>query len=261
MHRPLAVPSLKEPTLKADPFAQLKLLDVQELDARADQLRHRRGHLPEIAEIAELQQQRVALDNRVRDARILVDDLTVEQTKVDADVEQVKARRTRDRDRMDQGLVTNPKDLERMQHELVSLERRISTLEDEELEVMERLEAAQQELDRATTELAEVDARLAEKTAARDEKDAALAAELAEVTAERGPTAEGLPDDLVALYDRLRAQKGGVGAAALRARACGGCQLTLDNAELAVIRSAPTDEVIRCEECQRILVRTSESGL
>jgi predicted nucleic acid-binding Zn-ribbon protein len=65
----------------------------------------------------------------------------------------------------------------------------------------------------------------------------------------------------MALYDRLRNSKGGVGAAALRARECGGCRLSLDNAELAVIRKAPSDEVIRCEECQRILVRTSESGL
>jgi predicted nucleic acid-binding Zn-ribbon protein len=261
VHRPLAVPSLKEPTLKADPSAQLKLLDVQELDARADQLRHQRTHLPELAEIAELKQQRAALDDRVRDARILVDDLTVEQTKVDADVEQVKARRTRDRDRMDQGLITNPKDLERMQQELVSLERRITTLEDEELEVMERLEAAQMELDRATSELAETDVRLAGLASARDQKLAAIDEELASVAAERVPTAEGLPADLVALYDRLREQKGGVGAAALRARACGGCQLTVDNAEIAVIRAAADDEVIRCEECQRILVRTPESGL
>ena len=72
----------------------------------------------------------------------MVDDLIVEQKKIDSDVEQVKARRTRDRDRMDRGLVNNPKDLERMQHELVSLERRITSLEDEELEVMERVEEA-----------------------------------------------------------------------------------------------------------------------
>lgn len=261
MHRPLAVPSLKEPTLKSDPSAQLALLDVQELDSRADQLRHQRSHLPELAEISALQQQRAALDDRVRDARILVDDLTAEQAKVDADVEQVKARRTRDRDRMDQGLITNPKDLERMQQELVSLERRITTLEDEELEVMERLEAAQMELDRATAELAETDHRLAELSGSRDNKLAALDEELASVTAERTPAADGLPSDLLALYDRLRAQKGGIGAAALRARECGGCRLTLDNAEIAVIRAAAPDEVIRCEECQRILVRTPESGL
>jgi uncharacterized protein len=78
---------------------------------------------------------------------------------------------------------------------------------------------------------------------------------------ERRQTAEGLPEDLMALYARLRAQKGGVGAAALRARRCGGCSLELNAADLAVIAKAPSNEVIRCEECDRILVRTSESGI
>ena len=162
---------------------------------------------------------------------------------------------------MDRGLVTNPKDLERMQRELESLERRIGTLEDEELEVMARLEDAQRDLDELTARVTEADRRLEELAAARDEKVAAIDADLASVSAERAPAAEGLPDDLVALYDRLRAQKGGIGAAELRARQCGGCRLTLDQAELSRIRGLPSDEVVRCEECQRILVRTAESGL
>ena len=191
----------------------------------------------------------------------MVEDLTVEQKKIDSDVEQVKARRVRDRDRMDQGLISNPKDLERMQHELVSLERRITTLEDEELEVMERLEEAQQALDSLLAQVRAADERLEELAGSRDRQLAEIDKELSEVEAERGPTVSDIPAELLTLYDRLRQQKGGVGAAALRARQCGGCRLSLDNAELAVIRKAPSDEVIRCEECQRILVRTAESGL
>ncbi len=234
---------------------------MQALDARADLLRHQRASLPELAEIAALQASRTELDNRARDARIAVDDLTVEQEKVDTDVEAVKTRRRRDRDRMDQGLVTNPKDLERMQHELESLERRISSLEDEELEVMARLEDAQRDLDALSVQVAEADQRLGELAAARDERLAAIDAELTTVLAERAPAVADVPADLLALYDRLREQKGGVGAAELRQRRCTGCQLGIDNAELAVIKAAPADEVIRCEECQRILVRTPESGL
>jgi predicted nucleic acid-binding Zn-ribbon protein len=234
---------------------------VQELDSRADQLRHRRTNLPELAEIAQLQQTRAELDGQSRDAQIVVDDLTVEQKKIDSDVEHVKARRVRDRDRMDQGLVSNPKDLERMQHELVSLERRITSLEDEELEVMQRLEDAQRDLDSLLEQVRSTDERLVSLGESRDRQLAEIDKELAELDADRGPTVADIPDDLLALYDRLRQHKGGVGAAPLRARQCGGCRLSLDNAELAVIRKAPSDEVIRCEECQRILVRTSESGL
>ena len=134
--------------MKADPDAQLKLLDLQKLDAAADQLRHQRATLPRTPRSPRSTGRRADVLGRSRDQQIVVDDLTAAQEKADADVEQVKARRKRDQDRMDQGLITNPKDLERMQHELESLERRISTLEDEELEVMEDLEDAQTRLAR-----------------------------------------------------------------------------------------------------------------
>ena len=234
---------------------------MQELDSRADQLRHQRANLPEIAEIATLQGKRTDVENLARDARIVVDDLTTEQQKVDADVEAVRSRRTRDRDRMDQGLVTNPKDLERMQHELESLERRISSLEDDELEVMEKLEEAQAELAKLEGMVAEADEQIATLSTTRDEKLAGLDEDLAKVGAQRGPAVDGLPADLLALYDRLREQKGGIGAAELHARQCGGCRLGIDASELARIRGLAEDEVVRCEECQRILVRTAESGL
>jgi predicted nucleic acid-binding Zn-ribbon protein len=258
---PRSAESHRRRALKADPAAQLALLDLQELDSRADQLRHQRTNLPELAEISALTATRAELDGRRRDAQITADDLTAEQAKVDADVEQVKARRKRDQDRMDQGLITSPKDLERMQGELGSLQRRITSLEDEELEVMARLEDAQKELDSLTAQVAAADDRLAALTRARDEKIQRLDAELQDIAADRGPAATALPEDLLALYDRLRASKGGVGVGALRARECGGCRLSLDPAELASIRAAAPDEVIRHEECQRILVRTPESGL
>jgi predicted nucleic acid-binding Zn-ribbon protein len=240
---------------------QVRLLDLQDLDSRADQLRHQRRTLPEHARLAELTEARDRIDGQARDARIAVDDLTAEQNKVEADVEQVKARRARDQQRLDQGLVSNPKDIQRMQQEMVSLERRITSLEDEEIEVMERLEDAQVTLDKLTGELTGTAAQITEVTAARDGRLAEIDRALAEIEAQRGPVAAELPDDLVSLYDRLRESKGGVGAALLRARRCGGCMLDLDNAELATIRAAAPDDVIRCEECSRILVRTAESGL
>ena len=251
----------EETTLKADPFAQLKLLDVQELDSKIDQLKHRLANLPETQELRALAAERSDVDGKSRDAAIAVDDLTREQKKADADVEQVKARRVRDQDRMDRGLVSNPKDLEHMQQELVSLARRIAELEDVELEVMERLEGAQSEQARLTARLGEIDARAEELTASRDAKAGDVTAELGTTTESRKVTASGVPEDLLTLYERIRTQKGGVGAAPLRARRCGGCSLDLTAADLGRIAKAPSDEVIRCEECQRILVRTSESGI
>ena len=247
--------------MKADPSAQVRLLDLQDLDSRADQLRHRRRTLPEHARLTELAANRSRIEGQAQDARIAVDDLTAEQAKVDADVEQVKTRRERDQQRIDQGLVSNPKDIQRMQQEMVSLERRITSLEDDEIEVMERLEEAQRTLDNLTGELTDTEKRIDEVTASRDSKLAEIDQTLDELREQRQPVAAEIPEDLLSLYDRLRESKGGVGAALLRAKSCGGCMLDIDNAELATIRAAADDDVIRCEECSRILVRTSESGI
>jgi predicted nucleic acid-binding Zn-ribbon protein len=234
---------------------------VQELDSRLDKLRHQLATLSEHAQLASLAAQRAELDQTAKERMVEVDDLTREQRKADADVEQVKARRKRDQDRLDQGLVSNPKDLEHLSSELVSLNRRITELEDIELEVMERLETAQSDVTSLQGRLAALDEQGATLVKNRDEKAAALQQESASVTAERGTTASGVPADLLALYDRLRESKGGVAAAALRQHRCGGCGLELSPADLATIKSKPVDEVVRCEECSRILVRTSESGL
>lgn len=238
----------------------MKLLDVCELDSRALQLRHRRAHLPQAAVVAELQASKKTTDDAVRDARVIRDDLERVQKKADADVEAVKTRRRRDQERMDSGAISSAKDLERMQHELATLDRRISVLEDEELEVMEKLEEAQANVTRLEAELAEIAEKLAVAVDSVDVETSKIDGELAGVAEERTPALEGIPDDLLALYSRL-SEKMGVGAAELRARRCGGCNLQLDPAEISRIRGLAADEVVRCEECSRILVRTAESGL
>jgi uncharacterized protein len=246
--------------VKADPFAQLKLLDIQEIDSRILQLRHRLANLAETAEIEKLQAGRKQLDDQARDARITRDDLLAAQKKAESDVEAVRTRRDREQQRVDQGAVTHAKDLERLQAEIANITRRIGVLEDEELEVMERLEAATVTVDEREKQLADLDAQLHQLTTARAQRASGLEEELAQVSAERGPAVEGMPADLMALYDRIREQKGS-GAAELRRRECGGCMLTLDAAEIIAIRGTPSDQVVRHEECGRILIRTSESGL
>lgn len=247
--------------MKADPAAQERLLEVADLDSRIDALDHRLRTLAERVVERDARAKARTLHDQQRDLDVIVSDLQAAQEKADADVEQVKARRERDRSRMEAGQIADPKALERMQHEMVSLERRIATLEDEEIEVMEQLEAATADRDevaarhRHATE--EADAAAAE--AERIEAD--LGGQRQALHAHRQDIAAALPEDLMALYDRLRASKGGAGAALLQRRECGGCRLTLDAAELSQIAKAPLDEVIRCEECQRILVRTAESGL
>lgn len=254
-------PSTEEHTLKADPFAQLKLLDLQVVDSGLDQLGHRLKNLPEHAALTALAERRTDVATRLGKAETEVADLEREQRKADADVEQVRTRRTRNQERIDSGAVSDPKQLQAMQHEILALDKRISDLEDEDLAVMERLEAAQAERDALTAELAEIEKSGNEQLASRDAAAGEIGEKQQAARAEREALAAEIPTDLLALYERLRGQLGGVGVGTLQQKRCGGCQLDVGAADLARIAAAPSDEVLRCEECNRILVRTPESGL
>jgi predicted nucleic acid-binding Zn-ribbon protein len=251
----------EEYPLKADPFAQLKLLDLQQVDASLDQMAHRLQTLPELATLAQLAERRTDLTDRYGRLKTETDDLSRAQRKADADVEQVRDRRTRNRARIDGGLISDPKQLQAMQHEVQTLDRRISDLEDSELEVMERLEEAQSGLESLGKELVQIESDIAELSRRRDTAVAEIATRQQEALAERDLIAGEIPDGLLALYEKLRSQLGGVGVGALQHRRCGGCQLNVGAADLARMATAPSDEVLRCEECNRILVRTAESGI
>ena len=245
--------------MKATPEMQARLLDLQELDTRLSQLDHQARTLPELTDIARLEASEADLRAEVVRAETQVSDLEREVAKAEAAVQQVRDRAARDEARLAAGTGT-AKDLQGLQHELESLGRRQSVLEDEELEVMERVEAAQRVAATAVVARDERAVRLAELRAARDEKAAAIRAEREEVASGRPAVVADVSAELLALYDRLRAHSG-TGAAPLLQRRCGGCRLELNVVDLGRFRSAADDEVLRCEECGRILVRTPESGL
>jgi uncharacterized protein len=246
--------------MKADPDAQRRLLDLQAIDTALAQLAHRRAHLPEHAEIDKLAREVSTLeDERVR-AQVGVDDLDRDIARLERDIDQVRARKDKDQARLDAG--TGPaRELEALQHELGTLSRRQTELEDAELELMEQRE-------QAVAVLNEIEARLGAARQSRDETEDRRTATLADMTkdeefrkAGRAPLVADLPADLVALYEKVRESGGGIGAALLRGGRCGGCRLELSGSELSRVRSSPPDEVFRCDECRRILVRTAESGL
>ena len=246
--------------MKADPDAQRRLLELQAIDTALAQLAHRRRTLPEHAELDKLAREIAALDDERIRAQVAVDDLDRDIARMEKDVDQVQARKQRDQTRLDAG--TGPaKELEALQHELGSLARRQSELEDAELELMEQRETADATLTEAQNRLAAARTRRDVVETARDEALRQMAQDEEFRSAGRRPLVADLPADLIALYDRIREGSGGVGAALLRAGRCEGCRLELSGVERAAVRAAAPDEVVRCEECRRILVRTAESGL
>jgi predicted nucleic acid-binding Zn-ribbon protein len=236
------------------------LLDLQDLDLQLDQVAHKRKSLPELAALADLAKEKSVVDGELVSADTEVSDLQREQKKADADVEQVRLRRTRNQQRLDSGQISSPKDLESLQHELGSLDRRISDLEDAELEVMERLESAEVTQADLRARAEAFAGRQAELESARDNAFKELDEQRAALGDQRSTVSAELPADLVATYEKLRERNGGIGAAPLVGKRCMGCRMELNPSDLGRIKAAPPDAVLRCEECGRILVRTAETN-
>jgi predicted nucleic acid-binding Zn-ribbon protein len=244
--------------VKAAPEAQRRLLDLQAIDTALAQLAHRRKNLPELAEIAAVAREISALeDERVR-AQVAVDDLDRDISRFEKDIDQVRQRKTKDQQQLDAG--GSLKQVEGLQHELATLNRRQSELEDAELDLMEQRESAVAALADVQNRLAAAGERRVDAERRRDETSAEIIKEQEFKAASRGPLANDLPADLVTLYDKIRTETG-MGAALVYAGRCGACRIELYGADLNRVKAAPADDVVRCEECRRIMVRTTESGL
>jgi len=247
--------------MKADPQTQLRLLDLQALDTALDRLAARRRTLPELATIAERDQTLESLETDIVRIRTEIGDIGRVQRRLENEIELVRGRAERDQARLDSGQVSNPRELENLQSELASLARRQGVLEDEALEKMEAVEELENRLAKLVEEKERVAADRQAAVQRRDRLFAEIDLEAAGRRAERDALVSTLPEPLVALYERIRSSSGGVGAAALLRRRCEGCHLELSGGDLRAVAAAPADEVVRCEECRRILVRTPESGL
>lgn len=256
-----AVTSAEETTIRADRGAQLRLLDLQQIDTALAQLQHRRSTLPEHAELSRRTAERRALAADLVAADTAVADLELEQAGAESELEPVRLRLARNQQRIADGTVADPKALGSLVDEVEHLRRRIAHLEDAELEVMEQLEGAQADREKLRAEAAQRDEELATLVAKRDAQLSELDADVAERRREREALAPEIPADLLGLYAKIGSTRGGVGAAELRQRRCTGCQLEINAAELRQFAAAAEDEVLRCEECGRILIRTAHSGL
>jgi uncharacterized protein len=246
--------------VKASPQTQLRLLELADLDTELARLDHRRRGLPEVAELARLE----ARTSELKDALVVTEtdlgDLAREQARAERDVEQVRARIEKDRTRLDAGQVSAARELASLQSEIENLHRRQGALEEVVLELMERQETLESQQAELTTSRESIGGEMAEIAARRDVVFAEIDEQAVKASDRRDSVAAEVPADLLALYDQIRKTKD-VGAAMLRAGRCEGCHLNVDAADLKVIRSSAPDDVVRCDECRRILIRTPESGL
>lgn len=229
-----------------------RLLELQDLDLSIDRLLSRRAQLEAGTEAAERRKHMEEVEGRVGDLRLEVDAVAREQGRLEAEAGSLEAKIAAEERRMYDGSVANPKELEALQHEVTNLRQRKERVEDEVLARMERREEMESRLPSVEAELAEARTRLGEVESASERELGEIVGALEARRAERDGVAAALDDELLELYEDLRAQKKGVGAAALRDGVCQGCHQKLSARELDRIKRA--EGMRRCEYCRRILI-------
>ncbi|HYH27930.1 MAG TPA: C4-type zinc ribbon domain-containing protein [Actinomycetota bacterium] len=229
-----------------------RILELQDLDLVVDRLEHRREELESGEELRAARTRATEAEDRVGEVRLALDAARREQERLEAETGTLDLKIGAEEKRLYDGSVANPKELESIQHEIAALRHRKSRLEDETLVHMEEREGHQSRLPALETELEEARKRVAEIGGSSAEELDRIATQLEQRRAARAELTPAFDPELLELYEDLRAQKKGVGAAALVDGVCGGCRQQLSPLELQKVKR--TEGVRRCEYCRRILV-------
>jgi uncharacterized protein len=239
--------------MKAAVDQQRSLAEVVEIDAEMARMVHRRSHLPELQRYDEVQGEQIAANDRVAALELALEDLQAQVKRFETEIDAVRQREDRDRSLLQSG-TPDAKQLSDLQHELETLQRRQTSLEDSLLEVMEQGEELQRQQSRELTAIDDLQAELASVKQSRDRALAEIDTASEDHAHRRAQLMAGLDSGLVELYERQRSSAG-VGAGLLQGKRCGACRIELDRGELARISAAADDDVLRCPECRAILLR------
>jgi len=232
------------------------LLEVQSLDTIADQLQHRRAHMPERAELADRHAKLSDLEARAAEVQRERDAIAASEKRLEDEIAMVTEKAKQEDRRLYSGSVTVPRELTALQEEIASLQRRQRQLEDQELELMEQAEPLDAKLAELATSRDALDADAVSLSAAIAEAEAEIDGELADVVAKRAAAVDSIPSELLKEYQALRGALGGIGVARLTGNRCEGCHLTLSAVDVDRIRHEPDDALVHCTECSRLLVRS-----
>ena len=240
--------------MKAAPSDQHQILDIQRMDFAITTLGNKMAALPEIAELLSTTQRLAVVRDLAIAAETQISDIKRELLRSEADVEQVAVRLERDEERLADGS-TSPKELEKLQHEVATLSVRRSELEEVELEIMLRIDSIKERLEELRAEETTLISASAEIQDRKNKACEKIDSEIASLVAERKATALSVDGALLDLYEKIRSNNNGTGAAALREGRCDGCHLAINSVEISRMKTLASDEVVRCEECRCILVR------
>jgi predicted nucleic acid-binding Zn-ribbon protein len=149
------------------------------------------------------------------------------------------------------GKIHNPKELQDIQKEIVSLKKHLNVLEDQQLEAMLALEDSEEKEKAARGALDQAQATFAEKSSGWLGQQDQLTHSLERLRAERAPTLPLVSKESLQLYEGMRKRKSGVAVTTIQDGSCSVCGATIRPSELQAARSA--QDLVFCNSCGRIL--------
>lgn len=228
------------------------LLALQELDTAIGRLTVRKRTLEAGGELAEAREEADAAERDLGELGLQLDVIGRDQSKLEHEIDSITQKAAAEQKRLYDGSIANAKELGALQHEIENLTRRRTDREDELLGLMEVREGLDARAAEARTRSEALRSRVAEVGGAALEDLATIDAELASRTGQRETIAPDIDLDVLELYEDLRRQKKGIGAAALVDGVCQGCHEKLSAMELDKLKRS--EDLKRCEYCRRILV-------
>ena len=244
----------REVDVKASVSDQNNLIDLQRIDTAISSANHRLKNLPEHELIAAVKKRSEESKSAFEVAEAELADVSIDLRRSEVEVETVTDRIKKDEARLSAG-TASPKELEQIQHEIATLQKRQSELEDGELEIMLKVDAAKEKVATMQSDLAGLEKMELELNIRYENAKTEIEKEIALKNSERTLVLPKISQELVELYEKVRSQNGGVGAALLLGNMCDGCRIEMNAIELERVRALDSEEVVRCEECRRILVR------
>ena len=229
-----------------------RLLELQDLDSAIGRLEHRRGQLEAGEDLAAARAVMEEAESRLGEVRLALDAIAVEQRRFENEIDSMEQKAAADEKRLYDGSIANTKELDALQHEIANIKERKSRTEDELLERMERREELEARAAVEDRNVAATRARVEEVGGDALRELEELLATLSDKRAARDALTPEIDEELLELYEDLRRQKKGVGAAAIVDGVCQACHEKLSALELDRLKH--TDGVKRCEYCRRIVV-------
>jgi predicted nucleic acid-binding Zn-ribbon protein len=240
--------------MQASPEQQSLIFELQLIDNEIMQANTKLKSLPEIEQLLHIDKRITAATEELATVKAEADQIALELRRGEVDVETVTDRIKKDEARLASGNAT-PKELEQLQHEVGTLRKRQEALEEIELEIMVRSEAITARTNTLTTDLASLETLKAEINQRLTTASGEINTVITNKQSDRVKVVVKIEKPLIDLYEKIRTASGGVAAAALVGNKCNGCNLAINAVEMERIKSLAKDELLRCEECRRILVR------